>query len=196
MSRQSWTRPVLWDLSKAPHVKKSSYFLLHLVVVTILLPSGGEQGSKPNTPPPTWYCHLLESCFTSKTCWFVILKAHQAIESSPEGRVRLSWLKKRKKERKKEKKEERKASTRIESDMSWLFSQQTKNFADKIRDERLKPCIYVIHTIYGWFRIEEVKPDSSSRVGGSLLPQHLSQLRSQSTPSHGPTDPVNVFKLL
>ena len=54
--------------------KKNSHFLLHLVVVTILLPSGGEQGSKPKTPPPTWYCHLLESCFTSETCWFVIWK--------------------------------------------------------------------------------------------------------------------------
>ena len=184
MSRQSWTRPVLWDLSKAPHVKKSSYFLLHLVVVTILLPSGGEQGSKPKTPPPTWYCHLLESCFTSKTCWFVILKAHQAIESSPEGRVRLSWLK----ERKKSINENRKRHVMIVSPTNKKLCWQNLGWEAE--------TLCVIDTICGWFRIEEVKPDSSSRVGGSLLPQHLSQLRSQSTPSHGPTNPENFFKLL
>ena len=36
------------------HVKKLyRHNGLHLVVVTILLPSGGELGSNPKTPPPT-----------------------------------------------------------------------------------------------------------------------------------------------
>ena len=38
------------------HVKKLYWQNgLHLVVVTILLPSGGELGSNPKTPPPTWW---------------------------------------------------------------------------------------------------------------------------------------------